>query len=309
MTEGIQRKREPRTALLLSTLCPGLGHLYCGRIAAGLAWSLVSMAPVVFALLSVTLLRSMGFLLWGVVLSCLVAVAAYLYAAVDSYRLAKRLGTDYVLKDCNRGVVYTLFLAPYLLLIPAIAVVIALELRSDVVEAFRCAGESMSPTLLPGDRFLVNKLSQGKLPDRGELIVFRRPGDRQVRFVKRVIGLPGDMVAVRGDDVSINGKKLEHRPVPASEATLVEEGRDRLRYETDGSRTYPILLAADEAKSAAFSETKVPQETCFVLGDHRGHATDSRQFGFVPLGDILGTAEYLYLPAKSWSRFGGIPHD
>ena len=76
----------------------------------------------------------------------------------------------------------------------------------------------MSPTLLPGDRFLVNKLVQRKPPQRGDLVVFLCPENRDLRYVKRVVGLPGDTVAVRGNDVYVNGRKLERESIAAADS-------------------------------------------------------------------------------------------
>ncbi|MGA2256738.1 MAG: signal peptidase I, partial [Thermoguttaceae bacterium] len=233
---------------------------------------------------------------------CLFVLAVYFYAIVDSYRLAKRIGEHYELKDYNRGIVYLLFIVASIIHAPAVA----MHIRANVLEAFFCPSDSMSPTLQTGDRFLVNKLLQRQLPHRGDAVVFLSPNNRDQRWVKRVIALPGDTVSMQGSDVYVNGKKLEHRHVPISDQTPADSSASEVVCETDGGATYRIQLRADAPMAGTYAETQVPPGHCFVLGDNRDHSEDSRRFGFVPLGDILGKAQYVYWPAKRWSRFGTI---
>lgn len=301
MTEGVQATRKPSTAVMLSMLGTGLGHIYCGRFATGLALFFTSLLPVPFAM-AAGFSHDPATMLLGIILPCMVVVAVYLYAIVASYRLAKRIGDDYKLRDYNRGVVYVLFIMAGILYPAAIVT----HLRDNVCEAFYCPGQSMSPTLLRGDRFLVNKLLGRRLPRRGDIIVFLNPQNRDVRYVKRVIGLPGDTVAVRGNDVYVNGRKLAHEPAKDIDQGLLEDDSAKLAHETNGEAVYPIRLAADASAAAAYAETEIPAGHCFVLGDNRGESVDSRRFGFLPLGDILGKAQYIYSPAKRWSRFGRI---
>jgi len=111
---------------------------------------------------------------------------------------------------------------------------------------------------------------------------------------------------MQGSDVYVNGKKLEHQHVPTSDQAPADSSASEVVYETDGDATYRIQRSADTPMVGTYAETKVPAGHCFVLGDNRDHSEDSRRFGFVPLGDILGKAQYLYWPAKTWSRFGTI---
>ncbi len=301
MTEVNQRKRRPSTAVVLSMLCTGLGHIYCGRFSVGLALNLVALLPVPFAVAAAYLPNPRAGLM-ALILACAFVLAVYLYAIVDSCRLARRIGEHYELKDYNRGIVYFLFIVAGIIHAPAVAMYI----RASVLEAFYCPSDSMSPTLQRGDRFLVNKLLQRKLPHRGDVVVFLCPDNRDLRYVKRVIALPGDTVSMQGNEVYVNGNKLEHQQVPISDRAPADKSAVELVQETDGEATYRIQLRADTAKADTYPETKVPQGHCFVLGDNRSHSEDSRHYGFVPLGDILGPAQFLYWPAKSWSRFGAI---
>jgi signal peptidase I len=104
--------------------------------------------------------------------------------------------------------------------------------------------------------------------------------------------------------VYVNGKKLERERVPVSSLAKIQNQVDGIVYvEVNAGRRYRIMLGADESPPD-YPETKVPEETCFVLGDNRDNSTDSRSFGFVPLGELLGYVQYVYYPAESWTRFG-----
>jgi signal peptidase I len=301
MTEVNQMKRKPSTAAVLSMLCTGLGHIYCGKFTVGLTLNLAVLLPIPFAMAAAFVPNPSASLI-AFVLVCLFVLAVYFYAIVDSYRLARRIGEHYELKDYNRGVVYFLFIVASLIHAPAVA----MHIRANVLEAFFCASDSMSPTLQTGDRFLVNKLLQRQLPKRGDVVVFLTPSNREQRWVKRVIALPGDTVSMQGNEVYVNGKKLEHRPVPISDQAADDRGASEVVYETAGEITYRIQQKSNAPMAGMYAETKVPPGHCFVLGDNRDRSKDSRHFGFIPLGDILGNAQYLYWPSSRWSRFGAI---
>jgi signal peptidase I len=233
-------------------------------------------------------------------------VGIYVYALISSSHLAKKIGDSYELKDYNNGIVYSIFAVGNLYFSVIVAISIALYFRGNVMEAFYCPSESMSPTLLKGDRLLANKLVQRKRPNYGDVVIFLAPNNRETINVKRVVGLPGDTIAVRGTELFVNGRKLDHQPVvPSNGASSLKNGGSTV-LETNGGATYPILFAESKEKNADLPETSVPAGNCFVLGDNRNHSDDSRKYGVVPLGDILGKAEYLYYPVFDWSRFGSI---
>jgi signal peptidase I len=303
-SERDSTRRVPATARKLSSFCAGLGHIYCGQFTTGLILLSLSLLPAPI-LVAAVFSKNPSVILWGIAGPCLFAIGIYIYATISSSRIAKKIGDGYELKDYNNGIVYSIFAVGNMYFSVIVAISIALYFRGNVMEAFYCPSESMSPTLLKGDRFLANKLVQRKQPDYGDVVIFLAPNNREVVNVKRVVGLPGDTVAVRRNEVFVNGRKLEQRHVsPAGGASgLNSEGAV---FETNGDATYSIQFTENKDKIADLAETKVPAGNCFVLGDNRNHSEDSRKYGVVPLGDILGKAEYLYFPVSNWSRFGNL---
>ncbi len=172
-----------------------------------------------------------------------------------------------------------------------IALVLAMFIRTFIIQAFKIPSGSMIPTLLIGDHLLVTKFSYGirlpvigktvvkfKNPHRGDVIVFICPVERSKDFIKRVIGLPGDTIEVRNKKVYINGKLY---PDPHA-------------YHSD-----PRILPAEMSPRDNFGPITVPPNKYFVMGDNRDNSWDSRFWGFVDRNDILGKALIIYW---SWER-------
>lgn len=293
--------RSPLVAVVLSLLATGLGHIYCGRIVPGLVLFLASLllAPVAIGAallgLSLPVMICLG-------LAILTVIGAYVYSVIGAYRLARKLQGHYEPRDYNRGVVYVLFILVALIYPP----LTVFHLRANVLEAYYVPVGGMSPNVLAGDRVLVNKLTfRLRAPERGDLVVFRSPKDRRLTWIKRVIGLPGDVIELKNNELFLNERKLERDRVPASSLPPLREQGD-VYQESNAGRRYKILLAAEPSKAATYAATKVPEGSCFVLGDSRDNSTDSRDpaVGFVPLGDLIGSVEFIYVPAETWTRFG-----
>jgi signal peptidase I len=150
----------------------------------------------------------------------------------------------------------------------AVAVLFCFFLVTFVGQAFRVQGTSMLPLLEDGERILVNKLVYRFRPiARGDVVVFWYPRDPSVSFIKRVVGLPGDIVELRQGLLFVNGK-------PVEEAYLAPRFRDQ--------ETYP----PQEIKKGYY----------YVLGDHRNSSNDSRSWGEVPEKYIYGRAEARFWP-------------
>jgi signal peptidase I len=293
--------RGPWSAAALSLVSTGLGHLYCGQAVRGLT---LFCASLLFAPLGVALalLPPSTPVLVALLVAGAAVIVLYLFAAIDAWRLARACREPFTPRDYNRPAVYVL-LGLVGLIYPAATLV---YLRGHVFEAFYVPSSDMVPTVLNGDRILANKLVlASSMPERGDVVIFRVPGKPGLIWIKRVIGLPGDRVAVRGGEVFVNGRKLERDPVPTSHlAALGRQMRGTVYAESNAGRRYLIQVDGGEAKAADFPEKAVPDGCYFLLGDNRDTSLDSRGFGFIARGDIVAGVPYVYLPAESWGRFG-----
>jgi len=305
MTEKDNRARIPWVALVLSLLSFGVGHVYCGRIVKGLAifsgWSLFSLLFVTTALLPASTATLVGL----IAIPAIGLLVLYFYAAFDAWRLARQASENYTLKDYNRGVFYALLIT----LAPLQSFGTLTAVREFTFEAFYIPTRSMTPTVLAGDRVLVNKLfRRATVPRRGDLIVFRNPGLGAEVFIKRVVAISGDTVELRDNKLWINGEALPRQPIPREELKEIQARiPGQVYHEENAGRRYRVMLgdppsASTEHKNLA--PTLVPQRSVFVLGDNRDNSFDSRAFGCIHAGDIVGYPQYLYFPAVTWSRFG-----
>jgi signal peptidase I len=292
--------RQPWLALVLSLCAPGLGHVYAGQIVKGLVLFFAFLLWMPLMVVAASLEPSTPVLV-GAILAVLAVVGLDLYASVDAYLVARRCREQYQLRDYNRPLVYVLLLL-IAVLYPAPAY---LYLRGNVAEMFLVPSSSMAPTILNGDHIVAAKGAYRltHLPERGDVVVFRVP-QKQQNWIKRVVGLPGDTVEIKDNEVLINGKKLEQERVPpASLAPIGNQIEGAVFQEALGGRRYQIMYAG---KSPDFAKATVPEGSIFVLGDHRDQSVDSRQFGFIPLGNLVGRVQYIYLPAETWERFGAV---
>lgn len=159
-----------------------------------------------------------------------------------------------------------------------IAVVLAGFIITFVAQSFLVQGSSMEPTLHNGERLLVNKfIYRFRLPDRGDIVVFKYPADPKRKFIKRVVALPGDEVEIREGKVFINDMALKE---------------DYTLDQTYGS----------------YGPEVVPDKSIFVMGDNRNNSEDSRfsDVGFVPLTSVVGEAFVIYWPPN---RIGLVGKD
>jgi signal peptidase I len=165
---------------------------------------------------------------------------------------------------------------------------------------------SMNPTIVEGDRILVNKmayglrvpfttqrLTHGSDPQRGDIVIFPSPKD-DITLVKRVIGIPGDTVEMRDERLTINGKQIPYAPtVDAADADLLQSTRAENRYylsEDLGGRTHSVLLLPRHATLRTFGPIIIPPDRYLMLGDSRDNSEDGRFFGLVARESIVGKA-------------------
>lgn len=167
-----------------------------------------------------------------------------------------------------------------------IAILLALFIRTFIVQAFKIPSGSMLPTLLIGDHLLVNKFIygirvpfSGKIlvpivdPSKGDVVVFKFPKDRSIDYIKRVVGTPGDTIEIKNKKVFVNGIAAD---------------------DTHAHVSSPAVLDAQASPRDNFGPILVPENRIFVMGDNRDNSYDSRFWGFVDQKDVLGKAFILY---------------
>ncbi len=182
-----------------------------------------------------------------------------------------------------------------------IALILALFIRTFVIQAFKIPSGSMLPTLQIGDHLLVNKFKYGihmpfmdkyifefDGPQFQDIIVFEFPEDPSKDFIKRVVGLPGDVVEIKDKKFFRNGRHVEEDYIQHRDRRIVDKRDD-------------------------FGPYTVPENSYFVLGDNRDESYDSRFWGAVEREDILGKAWIIYWSWEGvsnirWSRIGNLIH-
>ncbi len=177
-----------------------------------------------------------------------------------------------------------------------IAVLLALFIRTYIVQAYKIPSGSMLETLQIGDHLLVNKFLFGthlpfsgkrvlavRDPQRGDVIVFKYPEDESKDFIKRVIGVPGDTIEVINKVVYLNGKPFQ---IPS------EQHLD------------PLIYPAELQPRDNLGPVTVPPDSYFMMGDNRDHSLDSRFWGFVKRDKIRGKAVIIYFSWAGLDRIG-----
>jgi len=293
----------------MSLVLPGFGQLYNGQLNRAIWLFLLYCMLTVPGIAFVALYVPSGAMMAALTAGALATVALWIFGMVDAWRSAARQ-TDYVPRAWQTSGLYVaVFLVCGLLLQPALGGYV----RKHEVESFRDPSSSMEPTLLPGDYFFADK--RYNCPNckdavrRGDIVVFTYPNYRNNYYVKRVIGLPGERIQITGEDVLINGRSLALSATRAPSGSYVTEGSGHQQWRVwwSGSRG-PRTGSAAAARAGI--DIVVPQGEVFVLGDHRDFSYDSRDFGPVPLEDLVGKARQVWLSRGErgirWSRLGEV---
>lgn len=181
------------------------------------------------------------------------------------------------------------------------ALILAMLIRTFIIQAFKIPSGSMIPTLLVGDHILVNKFLYGtkipfsgkrvlmfKKPEKGDIIVFKYPENPSKDFIKRVVAVEGDVIESKNKMVHVNGNKVN----------------EPYAWHTDSSMRPMGIEPRDN-----FGPVIVPKNKYFVMGDNRDQSYDSRYWGYVDIKDVKGKALILYWSwdsEKNWVRFGRI---
>jgi signal peptidase I len=210
-------------------------------------------------------------------------------------------------------------------------IMVVLVVRSFLYEPFRIPSSSMMPTLLVGDFIFVNKYAYGLRlpvlntkvvpvgePQRGDVIVFRKPQEPSVNYIKRLVGLPGDVVTYDAKRVYINGEPVGLEA--QGDTAKIQCGRDsknRPLYfqattalEKLGQAEHKIYLSTKGDFPSSYLGQVVPEGHFFVMGDNRDCSQDSRIIGYIPEENLVGKAVRIWMnwdwgnESPKWHRIG-----
>ena len=302
-------RRVPWWAALLSVAVAGLGELYSGRPLR----AVILNASVLVAGLSGLKLFFIPSQPWNVITPLLIFLSVWALRIGDAFYCARKAPLDYRLKAYNRWYVYVVLIV----LVWAGQHSLQSVIRSQFCQAFKVPVDSMSPTLLKGDQFLVDKRAYlTREPQVGDIVAFRLPTKPSELLVKRIVARGGDTLKVKDEMVFTNGQPLGEPfvQVPAQPVAL------RDNFPPDPS--VPATTLASDGFNPAWAREiprfvhsdglHVPPGDFFVMGDNRVHSYDSRYWGFVPRADILGKARAIYFSWDAatrhvrWDRIGEI---
>lgn len=203
-----------------------------------------------------------------------------------------------------------------------ITLAVGLCLRFFVLAPYKIPTSTMSPALLSGDYVFVFKLPFGlKLPfikkigdakslKRGDIVLFSYSRDPDTKFIKRVLGLPGDHIEYKDRNLIINGKVLDYKLLESSEFSYIKSAEDLDFYSevTKDGATHTVIYNKDH-KPEELGPIVVPQGEVFLLGDHRDNSDDSRYWGMVPTANLAGKVVVIWFsvdPETSKIRWNRI---
>ena len=180
-----------------------------------------------------------------------------------------------------------------------IAGVLALIIRTFVIQPFKIPSNSMYPTLKPGDRIFVSKFIYGakvpltnikfpevRDPEFGDIVVFLSPVEKKKYLVKRYIAGGGDTVQIKNGSVYVNGEE---------KSVLIEEKRE------DGTEAFKrVFYIGQDDYGPEAKVVRIPEDSFYVLGDNSANSRDSRFWGFVPEKNLVGKAFVIYWPIRRW---------
>lgn len=297
------KSRRPGIALLMSLVLPGFGQLYNGEVNKAIWLFLCFALLTIPGLALIALYLPGGWLMLTMLLSLTAVVCLWLYGMLDAWRLAKAR-QEYRPEAWQSSGMYFLVL----LLCNALTLPLLIDyVRTHLVESFYIPSASMEPTVLKGDILFADKrYNCGGCKHgirRGDIAIFTYPNDRTLKYIKRIIALPGDRVQIKGTEIRVNGLPLS---APAGVGAVAEE-----IVETEDNRRWRVL-SGRASQVASDTELTVSAGQVFVLGDNRGASTDSRKFGSVPMQDVVGRASQIWFSLGAdgirWHRLG-LPLD
>jgi len=288
---------------------PGLGHLYAGAPERAVAAGIITFLAVPLIGACILLVATIPRL---VLIATLVFVSLAFWIAVDAARIAKRQPADYVLGTYNRWSVYLTWIVA--------AGVLAGSGRAltqkHMIQAFRLPSGSMEPTLRVGDFIFVRMFRPSFHLYHGSVVVFESVEESGLKVIKRVVGLPGDTVAMKRGAFYRNGVVVPEPYVihedPARREDPVHQARMRAWQVAHLTHSDTFVSYAPDLQD--WGPVRVPADSLFLMGDNRDHSYDSRYYGFVPRDHIIGRAMFVYYsydPSSStrWRWFSAARWD
>ncbi len=274
--ENIGETGSPRIwwiAGLLSFLVPGLGQFYNGETTKGFFFNFLisTWGGLMFSLVYYILQHPMTKPGLAVIfLLFFISIAAELLVILEAIRSAGRIGPDRRTRRYHRWYIYLIVI----LVVSGINQSVSTAFRENILKAYKIPSRSMQPTIEAGDYLFCNQLYyRDHNPAREDLVIFKYPKNEKVEYIKRIVGIPGDMVELKQNTLYVNGKKV--------------------------SEPYALYNHAENSEAADYGPYFVSDDEYFVMGDNRNNSSDSRDFGTIRRQSIRGKAVFVYF---SWNK-------
>ena len=266
------KPRKPWIAGILTFIMIGLGHIYAGKAKKGIFLSLIGFLA---SLISLPLWLP-KFFPYNFIIAVLIGLSFFVYCLLDAIKISRSNEYSYTLKKYNKWYIY---LIVYLVNALVFSPIISTTVKSNVVKAYKIPSGAMIPTLLIGDHILADKyIYKSNSPERGDIIIFQYPINPEQDFIKRVIGIEGDLIEIKDKKIYLNNQKY---------------------YENYIIHLDQKIFAGDEQPRDNYGPITVPANSLFVLGDNRDNSYDSRFWGFVDKKTVKGKASVHYW---SWDK-------
>ena len=290
MTESVAAPRRPWLAALLNLLIPGLGHLYAGASNGAAVWFFLPVVALIIvdgAVLSLPPSVLLVLLFWGIPLGM------YILQGVSGWRAARRAAVPFAPTPLNHwywylgfaavsGILYSFVVGPYV--------------RAHFVQAFRIPSEGMSPTLIVGDFVIMDRRATTVAEFHvGDLVAFRSVEEPELQVLKRVAGVAGDTLQMKGGALIRNWVRQEDDPFYDSAAPQPLDAprlANALRWQIPTfAGPVPRKYTPDPSN---WGPIVVPSGHFFTLGDNRNQSWDSRDYGFVPDSSVVGRPRLIF---------------
>ncbi|WP_020396589.1 signal peptidase I [Thiolinea disciformis] len=278
-------RRQPLMAFLLSAILPGLGQIYNGELNKA-AWFFLIFTSLSVPALGFSLVHlPAAWGIWAIALFTGLSSLVWLANMIQAFRSAYRQPAQPLHSWQGFGVYLLVALLMLSLFVPWLSQTV----RSRWVDMYLIPSASMEPNLIAGDYILADM--RYNCPNcefavkRGDIAIFVYPNDRTIRYVKRVIGLPGDHVQLTGSELRVNDKLLTQSITAQADMDVVQE--------SDADNTWVVVWKDRNKEKNTKIDVKVPPGQVFVMGDNRTNSSDSRVFGSVPMEDIFGRARQI----------------